>query len=346
MEKQEQKMIQPWMDVTKFWQGMETPFAGPDFFSKWNEMIQETIGKAAGQSKKGLGSDVLSRTMGASNVFVALNEFWLEALKDLPELHRAKRDDIKTRKIFNRWSNGYKKVFEQLVGPPVSGTAQEMMTFWLNTIQKSQAATGLMWNPWFQAIPQWQAHVEKFMKGDWTALSESHSLWREVYDETLGRVFRMPAFGMTKEQTERLKRTYDAYIQFLYSLPNLHQFLYSAGMEALKEAFDKVKKLKFEEMTPESMREVYKIWWTTNEDTFFELFKRPDFSDAMAEALNHGLRLKMRLNDLSTDWCKALPIPSNQEFEEVAKTVHELRRKVRLQQKSIEQLQQKLEKTP
>jgi hypothetical protein len=35
-----------------------------------------------------------------------------------------------------------------------------------------------------------------------------------VYDETLGKVFRMPAFGLTKEHTEQLRRTYDAYLQF------------------------------------------------------------------------------------------------------------------------------------
>jgi class III poly(R)-hydroxyalkanoic acid synthase PhaE subunit len=209
-----------------------------------------------------------------------------------------------------------------------------------------QAAMGLIWNPWIQAMPQWREQAEKIMRGDLGALHESRSLWREVYDETLGRVFRMPAFGLTKEQTERLRRTYDAFTQFWLSLPNFYQYFYNTGMEALKEVFNRVKNLKATEMKPETMREIYRIWLTTNESAFFELFKRPDFSNAMAEVLNYGLRLKKRLDELTADWCEAVSIPSNREFDEVAETVQELRRKLRAQQKSIEELQRKLEKVP
>ena len=339
------RMYQPWMDAMKAWQGDKTPFTAPDLFSKWSEMIQETIGKAAGQAEGGLGPDVLFRVLRASNVFVVSNEFWMEVLKDLPELYKAKGDAAKSREIFEQWVNRYKKVFEQLVGSPASDTAQEMMASWLNTLQKQQAAMGLMWNPWIQAMPQWQEQVEKLMKGDLAALSEGRNLWREVYDETLGHVFRMPAFGLTKEQTERLRRTYDAFAQYWYALPNFHQFFYQTGMDALKAVFDKVQNLEPKEMGPETIREIYKIWVITNEDAFFELFKKPEFGNAMAEVLNHGLRLKKRLEELSAEWCKAMSIPSNKEFDELARTVQGLRRTVRLQQKAIEALQSKLEKT-
>jgi class III poly(R)-hydroxyalkanoic acid synthase PhaE subunit len=176
-------------------------------------------------------------------------------------------------------------------------------------------------------------------------LAEGRSLWREVYDETLGRVFRMPAFGLTKEQTERLKRTYDAFVRYWYSLPNFYQFFYDTGMEALKEVFDRVQSLKFEEMTPETVREIYKIWWVSNENAFFELFKKPEFGTTMAEVLNYGLKLKQRLDELTAEWCEALSIPSNRELDEVIKVVQDLRRKVRAQQKTIEELQRKLERT-
>ena len=63
----------------------------------------------------------------------------------------------------------------------------------------------------------------------------------------------------------------------------------------------------------------------------------------MAEVLNYGLRLKKRLNELTSEWCEALSIPSNRELDEVAKTIQELRRKVRSQQKAIEELQRKLD---
>lgn len=335
------RMQLPWTDSLGFWQGVTTPYAG--LFSQWSKMIQETIGKTAGQAEEGLGRTVLFRTLGASNVFVLLSEFWLEALSDLPDLYGAKGDAVKSREIFDKWVERYNRVFEQMVGSPVSDSAQEMMASWLNIMQRYQSAAGLVWNPWTQAMPQWREQAERLMKGDWAALAEGRSLGREVYDDTLGKVFAMPAFGLTREHTERLGRTYDAFAHFWYSLPAFHQLLHRTGIEALKEVFDKVQDLKVEEMGPETLREMYLIWWTTNENAFFELFKSPDFGNAMGEVLNRGLTLKKLLDETTAEWCKVLSIPSNREFDEVAMVLQELRRKVHQQQKTIEELQRKLE---
>jgi hypothetical protein len=338
------KMGWPWWEPSKFWEGAKGPFPFQDLFAKWSRMIQESLGKAAEQTGGGVGPTVFFRILRASNVFVILNEFWMEVLKDLPELHQAKGDPGKSREIYERWAGGYKKVFEQMVGSPISDPGQAIMKSWLNIVQMYQSAMGLIWGPWNQAIPQWQGQAEKIMKGDWAALSEARSLWREVYDETLGRVFRMPAFGITKEQTERVRKTFDALVQFWSSIPNYYLFFHRTGMEALKKTMERLQELKFEEMTSESLHEIYRIWWTTNENAFFELFKTPEFSKAMGEVLNYGLRLKKRLDELVADWSKTLSIPSYRDFDEIAWAIQELRRRVRQQEKTIQKLQKELSK--
>ncbi len=339
------KIYQPWAEAFKFWQGGKPSFDVVDLFSKWSQMIQETIAKGAGQAESGVGPTVFFRILRASNVFITLQEFWMEILKDLPQLSEMKGDAVKSREIFERWTERYKKVFEQMFGSPISDTGQEVLKSWLNIVQTYQTAMGLVWNPWVQAMPQWREQMERFLKGDWAAWDEVRSLWREVYDETLGRVFRMPAFGLTKEQIERVRKTYDALIQFWSSLPKFYRFFFNTGTEALRRAFDKLQNLKLEEMTTEKLHEIYRVWWTTNENAFFELFKSPEFGEAMGEVLNYGLRLKKRLDELTAEWSKAFSIPSYREFDEVALVVQELRRKVRKQEKTIEELQRKLGKS-
>jgi len=339
------KLYRPWMDSMKYWQGAKPPSAGWDIFAKWTEMMSETVGKAAEGAGGGIGPAVLFRMMRAGNVFAALTEFWMEILEDLPALHQVKGDDVQSRQIFERWAAAYKKVFEQLFGTPISETAEDMMKSWLNIVQAHQANLGLWWSPWIQASPEFQKQAEKLMKGDWSALTAGRSLWQEVYDETLGRVFRMPAFGLTKEQTEKVRRANDAFIQFWMALPRFYQFFYDTAMAALREIYDKIQNLKQDEFTPETAREIYKLWIVTNENAFFELFKKPEFSNAMGEVLNLGLRLKKRLDELNADWCDAMSIPSNRDFDVMAKAVQELRRTVRRQQKTIEALQQQIKKS-
>jgi class III poly(R)-hydroxyalkanoic acid synthase PhaE subunit len=336
-------MFKPWADAMKAWPEGNAASPGFDLFSKWSEMVRGTIQKAAGGAEAGIGPEVMFRILRASNVFVLFNQFWLEILKDLPKLYEAKWDEAASRQIYDRWVEQYKKVFEQIIGSPVSKTAEEIMASWVNMLQLGQSTFGMMGGPWAKAMPQWQEQMARLLKGDWSALQEGRSLWREVYDETLGKVFRMPAFGLTKEHTEQLRRTYDAYLQFWNAVPGFYQFFYKTSQDALKEFFDRLKHFKAEEMTPERLREVYKIWWTTNENALFDLFKKPEFAKAMGEVLNYGLKLKKRLDGLTAEWCKSLSIPSREDFDELAKTVHELRRKVRHQQKIIAALQKKAE---
>lgn len=334
-------MFEPWADAMKTWQESKTSHPGFDLFSRWSAMVQDTIKKAAGVAEGGIGSEVLFRILRSSNVFVLFNQFWLEILRDLPGLYQAKWDEDTSRKIYERWAELYKNVFEQMIGSPVSKTTEEIMASWLNSLQMRQSIFALMWDPWARTMPEWQRQMKKFMEGDWSALQEERSLWQEAYGETLGKALRMPALGLSKEHTERLRRTFDAYLQFWNAVPGFYQFFYKSGVNALKEFFERLDNFKGEEMTPERLREVYKIWWTTNENALFDLFKKPEFGNAMGEVLNYGLRLKKRLDELTNDWCKSLSIPSPEDFDELAKAVHELRREVRRQQKLVDALQKK-----
>jgi class III poly(R)-hydroxyalkanoic acid synthase PhaE subunit len=334
-------IFHPWADAMKAWSGGRPTSAGLDLFARWSEMIRDTIQKAAGGAAGGIGPEVMFRILRSSNVFVLFNQFWLEILKDLPKLYQAKWDEAASRQIYDRWVELYKTVFEQIIGSPVSKTAEEIMASWVNTLQMRQSAFGMMWGPWIQSMPQWQEQMARFLRGDWSALQEGRSLWREVYDETLGKVFRMPAFGLTKQHTEQLRRTWDAYLQFWNAVPGFYQFFYKTGMDALHEFFERLKHFKADEMTPERLKEVYRIWWTTNENALFELFKKPEFCSAMGEVLNYGLRLKKRMDELTDEWCRACSLPSRKDYDELAEAVHELRRKARRQQKLIETLQKK-----
>jgi class III poly(R)-hydroxyalkanoic acid synthase PhaE subunit len=337
------RMNAPWADAMKPGHAGQTTFPGFDLFSQWSEMVRDTIQKASGSAPGGIGPEVLFRILRSSNVFVLFNQFWLEILKDLPRLYEVKWDGAASRQIYDRWVEHYKNVFEQIIGSPVSKTAEEVMASWLNTLQMGHSGFSLMWAPWAKVMPQWQEQMARFLKGDWSALQEGRSLWREVYDETLGRIFRMPAFGLSREHTEQLRRTYDAYLQFWNAVPGFYQFFYKTGLDALQEFFDRLKHFKAEEMTPERLKEIYRIWWTTNENALFDLFKKPAFGNAMGEVLNYGLRLKKRLDELTAEWCKSVSLPSREDYDELAKVVHELRRQVRRQEKIIAALQKRAE---
>jgi hypothetical protein len=114
-------------------------------------------------------------------------------------------------------------------------------------------------------------------------------------------------------------------------------------MDALREVFDQVQSMKIDDISPDTVRQLYTLWWQTNEKRFFELFKSTEFTRRMNEVANHGFALKQRIDRINAEWCKAMSIPTMRDFDEMAEALQGLRKKVRLQEKVIEELRNKVD---
>ncbi|MDA8139505.1 MAG: hypothetical protein M0036_12715 [Desulfobacteraceae bacterium] len=307
----------------------------------WQVLLNEMMAKIMAQGEEAKESAFFARLLNAGHLMSQLNQFWNSTIQDLPKLYQGNGDSAQSKEIINKWIERYKNIFKEEESP-LSQQAEEIFSFWLHMTQMSQTAHEPVWNHWLAALPQWNEQSEKLAKGDLEALDERLSLWKELYNETLGKFLRMPALGLTKQHTEKITGTFAEFAQLMSSLPYLYQYLYNTEIEAFKEVFDRIHQLDLKEMTPEAMREIYKIWLTTNEKTFHRLFKQPDFCNTMGEVLNCMFRFKKQMNDLTAKWCEAMSIPSGRDHDQMAMAIQDLRRKVHAQQKTISALQQKL----
>ncbi len=307
----------------------------------WSTIILYLLGGNGANGGNGEGaSAIANRMIQASKVFVQLNEFWSDAIKDLPELYQVGADSEKKQEIFESWIDRYKDVLKNRPDLlPLAGQTGEIFTAWAHILQLNHKTNEPVWNAWMEAMPQWQDQSAKLAKGDLKAIEEGFRLWQEVYDETLGRVFEMPGLGLPKQHTEKMARTYAEFTQFAAALPYFYQYLISTEIAALQEVFDEIQEQEINEATPESLKKVYNIWLTTSEKAFHTLFKRPDFCHTVGEVLNCMFRLKKQLNELTACWCEAMSIPSNRDHDNMAMAIQDLRRKVHAQQKTISALE-------
>lgn len=309
---------------------------------EWSAIIQSLIGNNADHGSGEGQPDMAARLIQASNLFVRLNEFWAEAIKDLPELYQSSGDVEKTGEIFESWVARFKSVFKKSTDEPLAAQAGEIFSSWAHILQMNQKANAPVWGPLMEAMPRWSDQSEKLAKGDLAAIDEGLKLWREVYGETLGRFLEMPGLGLTKQHTEKMSKTCAEFTQFASSLPYFYQYLFKTEMAALKEVFEQIRDLKINEATPEAIREIYKVWLATSEKRFHELFRRPDFCHTVSEVLNCMFRLKQQLNEMSAQWCEAMSIPSRRDHDHMAMAIQDLRRKVHAQQRTISALQEHL----
>lgn len=318
-------------------------FVSDEFLNQWKSLIEPFVNGSGIPDAKDAEKESIERMLNANSFFMLLNDFWNDTLKEFPKFYEVKNDQKKAQEIMDGWLERYQTLFKKHTDIPLSGEIEQITGAWLNMFQMHQSTAGKVFNPWIAAMPDWGNFSEKVAQGDLSALDKGFHLWLDTYNDTIGRVFNMPALGLTKQHAEKLKRVHDEFTQFSSSLPFFHQYIYRTGLSAMKEVFDKVQKSELDTPTPENLREIYNIWLTTNEKAFFKLFQRPDFCTTTSEIVHSFLRVKRQLDDLTATWCAAMSIPTNQDHDKMAMTIQDLKRKVRKQQKDIEALQQKVE---
>jgi hypothetical protein len=96
--------------------------------------------------------------------------------------------------------------------------------------------------------------------------------------------------------------------------------------------------------SPESFKRFYAVWVKVNEDSFFDLFKRDEFSGMMNEVMNRGLDFKKKLDRNTSKYLESFSVPNRQEMDDVYKALYDLKGEVRKLGREVRDLREKMEK--
>jgi hypothetical protein len=278
------------------------------------------------RGNENLGAVVWSRVLRSSRVYMRFADFWIEFLRDLPGLQHHRSPGT----VFGRWAKLYGGLFEQVVGSP-SHREPAPAHPWVSLLE-----------PWLNAAKAWSAVWPRRSMAPGTAGgggSGTAGLWGDVLNETLGKL--MPGSRQRSGGSDA-QRTREATLRFQRALPPLYELFYSAGVEALREFLTQVGEDGIEAVAARPLREVYRMWWTANENAFVRLFALPDFGNAMNEVVSRSLDLKTLTEDIAAGGCQQASLPTRSDFDELAAALHDLRRTVRRQQDEIESLHAEL----
>jgi hypothetical protein len=127
-------------------------------------------------------------------------------------------------------------------------------------------------------------------------------------------------------------------------LAAIHEFttvLEKVGRRAGQRWLNKVSDLSTDGTIP-SHRVIYRLYLSTFEENYAEVFKSREYSVLQARMVDAGLRFKRRLDSALEDLIEVLPVPTDSEMKELYQAFYELRRLVKQQQHRIEELERRL----
>jgi class III poly(R)-hydroxyalkanoic acid synthase PhaE subunit len=282
------------------------------------------------------------RIVDSTSVGLKFQELINLASQDLPEIVKHAGDHEKMTRIKDKWMRSYEKLVREMLGVPAPSEIERFIQPWRSLMENFTGLGGGTMSP-FGSMPGsmgWPFPIT-------TAVGRSLiPLWSETYENTIGKLFRLPGLGLTREYEERAKKALDAQMRFLNTLPDFQEQVLSASKAAMDKVVDHISKIDIKQVSPETYQLFYKIWVSNNEDAFIELFRSETFCRTLANTIHRGLDAKKKMDTVMENWLSFWNIPGGKDMDEVYQAVYEMKKRIRWLEQELGDLRQKIADSP
>ncbi len=314
-----------------------------DMYNQWLNMSKEMFGKYWERAPWGIGQQTFERTLGGAHIYNKLYEFWASAAKIFSGTRPGAKGVQETyQEFYESWLRNYNELLQSfftvsLFEPPrwVPGRAAELPQMYANNLSK-------FIGPWAEVIQRLpQTMMEAWAKGP-EGYADVYRLWLQAYEQTWGRVLRMPPLGLTRQTIERLQKGAKALTDHFSVMNDYQLALHKVGMEAMQKVATKLGEMYNKEQAPKTFAEFYTLWWTTNEKTVYDLFKTPEFSRLLGRVTNATMEVRKGYDDIMEEYLRALPVPTRSEMNDLYKTLYLLKKEARKSTRQVKELEEKI----
>jgi len=318
-----------------------------DSWKQWTEKWGQAMGQAQGgpifgAAMPGAAADTLGRMAPGSELFLQMGQRWLQAVLESAAKGPGGAGEMLSPDSLQEmqavWQQQLAKFAESAAMQPFGPAASTWMGGVMNLSALGQTVGGRLSVPWGDAARDLGVAWQQALRGDHEALREFTKTWKETYNKTYGKLLQAPMLGSGREPQERLMRSLDAYVDYLAAIHEFTTALEKVGRQAGGRWIAKVQDLSTGGAIP-SHRTIYRLFLSTFEENYAEVFRSKEYSVLQARMVDAGLRFKRRLDGALEDVLEALPVPTDSEMKELYQAFYELRRTVKQQQRRIDELE-------
>ena len=317
---------------------------GVSGFETWYENLSKTWQKSFGeQTEDGLGRTVFERITRATKMYFGVLDFWVKFLNIASEVTGGKPISPEALdELRKQWMQHYESIMEALWGAIPSPQVQDMVKAFSSSTGTAADYTWRSFEPVVKNLSLLPGIFQKVAAGDTGAVADLGGLFTANYEQTMGKALLAPTLGYFREFQERLNKTLYAYGKYATARTAFLSFLYTTGTNAAEKVFQRFTAFHLQEITPETFRDLYRLWWSTNEEVYQEVFRSKEFIDLSRQMVEQGLLFRKWLDELSDQFLKFTSIPSKKDMDEIYLAIYETKKESREQRKRIADLEKQL----
>jgi hypothetical protein len=150
----------------------------------------------------------------------------------------------------------------------------------------------------------------------------------EVYEKEIQQYFKIPPLGLTRFYQERLNELLNKNNIFETTLAEFLSILYLPMEKSFKVFQEKLQLMAEEGNIPTATKENYAMWLKILEGHYMNLFKSPDYTEALHRVLKHFENFMIVRNETMQDYLQMLPVVTNKEIDDLYREFHLLKKRV------------------
>jgi hypothetical protein len=157
---------------------------------------------------------------------------------------------------------------------------------------------------------------------------EVFKAFSEVYEKEIQQYFKMPPLGLTRFYQERFNELFNKHNIFETTLAEFLSILYLPMEKSFKVFQEKLRQMAEEGDIPTATKENYAMWLKILEGHYMNLFKSPDYTEALHRVLKHFENFMIARNETLQDYLQMLPVVTNKDIDDLYKEFHLLKKRV------------------
>ena len=318
---------------------MKMPFSPVGLYDQWSRSLSDLVAK---REEEGVGRLVYDRIASSSKVYMDLLNFWAKSTGIFKSVSPGKTLTVEEiNAIRNDWMMHYRELMETLWGSKPADDEESLGKTLEGTTLSASDLTWSMVEPLLKNVAQMPDIIQKIARGDSSAVLDLGGIFAKNYEDVVGPAMIAPSFGYFKQLNEKIGQTIHAYARFNTAKNAFSAVLYKTGLKAAEKVYERSSEFVGKDATPENFKAFYRLWWTTNEETYHELLRSKEFSTLTKEMLTRGFLFRKWIDELTDHILRFTNIPGKKDMDEIYKTISELRREVKNQKRAIRDLEKK-----
>jgi class III poly(R)-hydroxyalkanoic acid synthase PhaE subunit len=158
--------------------------------------------------------------------------------------------------------------------------------------------------------------------------------WTDTYQKEFSQYLNIPQIGLGRFYQEKALQAVDKSNVFQAAVSEFLHVLYLPIEKSFQIMQQKISDMTDKGELGEDPKVYYRLWIQVLEGCYMELFKQPEFPDALRktiEALNGFYRARQ---DVINDMLRSLSVPTQDDLDELYKEIHALKRRFRNNKKN------------